>query len=81
MQGIVVDDNLVIPTPECITIQPNPEHEHSLSPNSQYHKTYTTEFKQPRQFIHVQPFGPNQVIYFTVGMKCHGLLITGSAGL
>jgi len=59
-QGIVVDDNLVIPTPECITIQPNPEHEHSLSPNSQYHKTYTTEFKQPRQFIHVQPFGPNQ---------------------
>ena len=60
-----VGNNMVIPTPECImigtTVIPTPECDTpSMSPNSQYHKMYNTEFKQPRQYIHVQPFGPSQ---------------------
>jgi len=59
-QGQVGSD-MVIPTPESITVIPTPECDaDALSPTSQYHKMYNTEFKQPRQYIHVQPFGPNQ---------------------
>jgi len=42
----------VIPTPEC--------NSPTMSPTSQYNKIYNKEFKQPRQYIHVQPFGPSQ---------------------
>jgi len=56
---------MVIPTPECsiimTTVIPTPGCDTTtLSPTSQYHKMYNFEFKQPRQFIHVQPFGPSQ---------------------
>eukprot|EP00092_Neocalanus_flemingeri_P041446 GFUD01045132.1.p1 GENE.GFUD01045132.1~~GFUD01045132.1.p1 ORF type:complete len:543 (+),score=189.01 GFUD01045132.1:159-1787(+) len=56
-----VGNTMMIPTPECTNVIPTPECDTTtMSPNSQYHKLYRTEFKQPRQYIHVQPFGPSQ---------------------
>jgi len=62
-----VGNTMVIPTPGCSTITsttvviPTPEcGSPTMSPTSQYNKIYNKEFKQPRQYIHVQPFGPSQ---------------------
>ena len=58
-QGQLAND-MLIPVPESTSVIPTPMCENSLSPTSQYHKVYNVEFKQPRQYIHVQPFGPSQ---------------------
>jgi len=58
-----VANTMLIPTPESTSVIPTPECDTtslSLSPTTQYHKVYNVEFKQPRQYIHVQPFGPSQ---------------------
>jgi len=62
-QGQIVN-NMVIPTPESITVIPTPSSDTPTptSPSlcSNYNNMYNAEFKQPRQYIHVQPFGPSQ---------------------
>lgn len=56
-----VGNTMMIPTPESTSVIPTPGcSTTTLSPTTTYHKVYTTEWKQPRQYIHVQPFGPSQ---------------------
>jgi len=57
-----VGNTMMIPTPESTSVIPTPGcSTTTLSPTTTtYNKVYTTEWKQPRQYIHVQPFGPSQ---------------------
>ena len=68
----LVDTGMVIPTPECSEItKPAPAATQSSQTSdsdpgtvgsNQYEKMYLSEYKQPRQYIHVQPFASNQDI-------------------
>ena len=64
----LVDTGIVIPTPECSEIQTKSSGgvpTQTLSGtvgSSQYDKMYVTDYKQPRQYVHVQPFASNHEI-------------------